>query len=69
MTAASPGLAQYNSKCRRLFQSVQTIDVLIRQMGHDFLQPVVDAMWTRLEGQGTPAKHRPTISVTVEPSR
>ena len=46
-------------------ESVQTIDVLIRQMGRDFLQPVVDTIWNRLEGKAS-TKNRPTVTITVE---
>ena len=47
-------------------ESVQTIDVLIRQMGRDFLQPVVDTIWNRLEGKAASTKNRPTVTITVE---
>jgi AcrR family transcriptional regulator len=47
-------------------QSIQTIDVLMRQMGRDFLQPVVDIIWNRLEGKGNSAKTPPAVNVTVD---
>jgi AcrR family transcriptional regulator len=47
-------------------ESVETIDVLKRQMGRDFLQPVVDTIWNRLEGKAASMRHRPTVNVTVE---
>jgi TetR/AcrR family transcriptional regulator, regulator of cefoperazone and chloramphenicol sensitivity len=47
-------------------ESIQTIEVLMRQMGRDFLQPVVDIIWNRLEGNGITAKNGPVVDVTVE---
>ncbi|HEY1439452.1 MAG TPA: TetR/AcrR family transcriptional regulator [Mycobacterium sp.] len=46
--------------------SIQTIDVLMRQMGRDFLQPVVDIIWNRLEGKGITTKNPPVVNVIVE---
>lgn len=50
-------------------QSFQTIEVLIRQLGRDFLQPVVDTIWNRLEGlegKANSPKDQPVVNVSIE---
>lgn len=47
-------------------ESVQVIEVLIRQLGKDFLQPVVDAIWNRLEGGSDSAGDPPAVKVGIQ---
>ncbi len=47
-------------------ESVQTVEVLIRQLGRDFLQPMVDTIWNRLEVGADPAENPPVVNVSIE---
>ncbi|MFE3189435.1 TetR/AcrR family transcriptional regulator [Nocardia sp. NPDC059240] len=46
-------------------ESAQVIGLMVRQVGHLFLQPMVDAMWEQLTEPGTPPEGKPELSVTI----
>lgn len=48
-------------------ESAQVIGVMIRQLGHLFLQPMLDAMWRQLAGPDTPGADKPVLEVRVRP--
>jgi AcrR family transcriptional regulator len=41
--------------------SSQIIDVMVRQLGQLFLQPMIDAMWEQLEGPDAPDDGKPVL--------
>lgn len=45
--------------------SSQVIDVMVRQLGHLFLQPMIDAMWELLEGPDAPEDGKPDLIPTL----
>lgn len=47
-------------------ESVQTVEVLIRQLGSYFLQPVVDAIWNQLESPTEPTTAPPVVDVSIK---
>jgi TetR/AcrR family transcriptional regulator, regulator of cefoperazone and chloramphenicol sensitivity len=53
--------------------SSQIIDVMVRQLGRLFLQPMIDAMWEQLEGPDAPDDGKPvlipTLTVIKNPAR
>lgn len=46
-------------------ETSQTIGLMVRQLGHLFLQPMIDSMWDQLEGPGT-VEGKPELVVTVK---
>lgn len=48
-------------------ESTQVIGVMIRQLGHLFLQPMLDAMWRQLAGPDAPGTDKPVLEVRVQP--
>lgn len=48
-------------------ESVQVVEVMIRQLGHLLLQPMLDAMWAQLDPPASVSK--PTLQVTVATER
>lgn len=48
-------------------ESAQVIRVMIRQLGHLFLQPMLDAMWRQLAGPDAPGTDKPVLEVRVQP--
>ena len=52
-------------------EAAQVIGVMIRQLGHLFLQPMLDAMWRELAGPDAPGTGKPVLEVRVrsDPSR
>ena len=48
-------------------ESAQVIGVMIRQLGHLFLQPMLDAMWRQMAGPDTPGTDKPVLEVRVRP--
>ena len=42
------------------------IEVMVRQLGRLFLQPMLDAMWTHLEGAGALESDKPTLLVATQ---
>lgn len=51
----------------KLAESTQVIGVMIRQLGHLFLQPMLDAMWRQLAGPDAPGTDKPVLEVRVQP--
>jgi len=47
-------------------ESVQVIEVMIRQLGHLFLQPMLDAMWLQLAGPDAPGTGKPVLEVRAQ---
>ena len=47
-------------------ESAQVIGVMIRQLGHLFLQPMLDAMWRQLASPDTPGTDKPVLEVRVQ---
>ena len=47
-------------------ESAQVIGVMIRQLGHLFLQPMLDAMWRQLAGPDAPGTDKPVLEVRVQ---
>jgi TetR/AcrR family transcriptional regulator, regulator of cefoperazone and chloramphenicol sensitivity len=47
-------------------ESTQVIGVVIRQLGHLFLQPMLDAMWRQLSGPEASATDKPVLEVRVQ---
>ena len=47
-------------------ESSQVIGVMIRQFGHLFLQPMLDAMWRQLAGPDAPGTDKPVLQVRVQ---
>ena len=46
-------------------ESSQVIDVMVRQLGHLFLQPMIDAMWRQLAGPATRGRsHAPVLAAS-----
>lgn len=43
--------------------STQVIGMMVRQLGHLFLQPMIDTMWDQLAGPDAPAGDKPVLSV------
>ena len=46
-------------------ESTQVIEVMIRQLGHLFLQPMLDAMWRQLSDPDAPGTDKPVLEVRV----
>jgi AcrR family transcriptional regulator len=46
-------------------ESTQVIEVMVRQLGHLFLQPMLDAMWRQLAGPDAPGTDKPVLEVRV----
>ena len=47
-------------------ESAQVIGVMIRQLGHLFLQPMLDAMWRQLADPDAPGTDKPVLEVRVQ---
>jgi len=47
-------------------ESSQVIGVMIRQLGHLFLQPMLDAMWQQLAGPAASGTGKPALEVRVQ---
>ena len=47
-------------------ESAQVIGVVIRQLGHLFLQPMLDAMWQQLAGPDAPGTGKPVLEVRAQ---
>jgi len=47
-------------------ESSQVIGVMIRQLGHLFLQPMLDAMWQQLAGPAASGTRKPILEVRVQ---
>lgn len=47
-------------------ESTQVIGVMIRQLGHLFLQPMLDAMWRQLAGPDAPGTDKPVLEVRAQ---
>jgi AcrR family transcriptional regulator len=45
--------------------SRQVIEIMVRQLGRLFLQPMFDAMWTHLEGPDAPDSDKPLLLVAT----
>ena len=56
----SAGLA---STSRR--DASQVIELMVRQFGHLFLQPMIDSMWDQLASPDWPAEDKPVLSVAI----
>ncbi|PBC47805.1 TetR family transcriptional regulator [Rhodococcus sp. ACS1] len=46
--------------------SVQVIEVLVRQLGQLFLAPMINTMWEQLAGPDAPVEDRPVLVVGME---
>jgi hypothetical protein len=46
-------------------ESSQVISVMVRQLGHLFLQPMIDAVWRQLAEPGTTDADKPILEVRV----
>jgi hypothetical protein len=44
-------------------ESSQVIDVMVRQLGHLFLQPMIDAMWRQLAEPGATDTDKPILEI------
>ena len=49
-------------------ESSQVIDVMVRQLGHLFLQPMIDAMWRQLAEPGATDADKPILEVRARSS-
>jgi TetR/AcrR family transcriptional regulator, regulator of cefoperazone and chloramphenicol sensitivity len=49
-------------------ESSQVIDVMVRQLGHLFLQPMIDAMWRQLAEPGATDAGKPVLEVRARSS-
>jgi TetR/AcrR family transcriptional regulator, regulator of cefoperazone and chloramphenicol sensitivity len=49
-------------------ESSQVIDVMVRQLGRLFLQPMIDAMWCQLAEPGATDADKPTLEVRARSS-
>jgi hypothetical protein len=49
-------------------ESSQVIDVMVRHLGHLFLQPMIDAMWRQLAEPGATDADKPTLEVRARSS-
>ena len=49
-------------------ESSQVIDVMVRQLGHLFLQPMIDAMWRQLAEPGATGADKPILEVRARSS-
>jgi hypothetical protein len=45
--------------------AAQVIEVMIRQLGHLFLQPMLDAMWRQLAAPDAPGTDKPVFEVRM----
>mgnify|MGYP005996657953 CR=1 FL=1 len=50
-------------------EAEQVIGLMIRQLGHLFLQPMVDAMWNQLSGPDMAEASKPSLKVEIETRR
>ena len=50
-------------------ESSQVIGVMVRQLGHLFLQPMMDAMWRQLAEPGATDADKPILEVRARSSR
>ncbi|QBJ96471.1 TetR/AcrR family transcriptional regulator [Rhodococcus sp. ABRD24] len=46
-------------------ESTQVIEIMVRQLGQLFLQPMVDVIWDRLSGPNAPADDKPELTVSI----
>jgi TetR/AcrR family transcriptional regulator, regulator of cefoperazone and chloramphenicol sensitivity len=46
-------------------EATQVTEVVIRQLGHLFLQPMLDAMWRQLSSPDASGTHKPVLEVRV----
>jgi hypothetical protein len=46
-------------------ESTQIIDVMVRQLGRLFLQPMIDTLWSQALGRDESADDRPALEVAV----
>ncbi|MGH3635022.1 TetR/AcrR family transcriptional regulator [Mycobacterium sp.] len=51
----------------RRSESTQIIDVVVRQLGQLFLQPMIDTMWNQVSGPDESDDDKPTLVVAVRP--
>jgi len=49
-------------------ESSQVIGVMVRQLGHLFLQPMIDAMWRQLAEPGATGADKPVLEVRARSS-
>jgi AcrR family transcriptional regulator len=49
-------------------ESSQVIDVMVRQLGHLFLQPMIDAMWRQLAEPGATDTDKPILEIRARRS-
>ena len=47
-------------------ESAQVVGVMIRQLGHLFLQPMLDAMWRQMADPDAPGTDKPVLEVRVQ---
>ena len=47
-------------------ESTQVTEVVIRQLGHLFLQPMLDAMWRQLSGPDASGTDKPVLEVRLQ---
>ncbi|QYA99619.1 TetR/AcrR family transcriptional regulator (plasmid) [Rhodococcus sp. USK10] len=45
--------------------STQIIDIMVRQLGQLFLQPMIDTMWDQVSGSDESGAEKPVLTVTV----
>ena len=50
-------------------EAEQVIGLMIRQLGHLFLQPMVDAIWNQLSGPDMAEASKPSLKVETETRR
>lgn len=46
-------------------ESAQVIEIMVRQLGQLFLQPMVDVIWDQLAGSRSPADDKPELTVSI----
>lgn len=46
-------------------ESAQVIEIMVRQLGQLFLQPMVDVIWDQLSGARSPSDDKPELTVSI----
>lgn len=46
-------------------ESAQVIEIMVRQLGQLFLQPMVDVIWDQLSGSRSPSDDKPELTVSI----
>ncbi|MGS2809179.1 MULTISPECIES: TetR/AcrR family transcriptional regulator [Nocardia] len=59
-------LREAGSASTRRSEATQVVGLMIRQLGHLFLQPMVDSMWEQLATPETPETSKPKLKVLIE---